>query len=91
MSAIPATQLPLVESYRSQLDSPIADMTNMGGPNAGAITAGLFLEHFVSGTPWAHIDIAGPAQAVIPSGWVNRGPTGFGARLLVELAMAFHT
>jgi leucyl aminopeptidase len=85
----PVWELPLVESYRSQLDSPIADMTNMGGPNAGAITAGLFLEHFVSGTPWAHIDIAGPAQAVFPSGWVNRGPTGFGARLLVELAMEF--
>jgi leucyl aminopeptidase len=72
----PVWELPLVESYRAQLASPIADMTNMGGPDAGAITAALFLEHFVSGTPWAHVDIAGPAQAAFPSGWVNRGPTG---------------
>ena len=38
-------------------------MTNLGGPNAGSITAGLFLEEFVDGTPWAHIDIAGTGQA----------------------------
>jgi leucyl aminopeptidase len=48
----------------------IADMTNMGGPNAGSITAALFLEEFVDGHPWAHIDIAGTAQleAVAPAG-----------------------
>ena len=85
----PVWELPLVPSYRALLASPIADMRNVGGPHAGAITAGLFLEHFVSGTPWAHVDIAGTAQAAWPSGWVNAGPTGFGARLLVELATAF--
>ena len=53
--------LPLFRRYRNQLDSGIADMTNLGGPNAGSITAALFLEEFVGATPWAHIDIAGTA------------------------------
>jgi leucyl aminopeptidase len=85
----PCWELPIIASYRSQLDSGIADMTNMGGANAGSITAALFLEHFVAGTPWAHIDIAGTAQSPAATRWINRGPTGFGARLLVELACAF--
>jgi leucyl aminopeptidase len=62
---------------------------NLGGPNAGAITAALFLEEFVDGTPWAHIDIAGTAQADPPGDWRPRGCTGFGARLLTELALSF--
>ena len=82
-------ELPLVRSYRSQLDSTVADLTNLGGPYAGSITAGLFLEEFVDGTPWAHVDIAGTAQAEAARGWVQKGPTGFGARLLVELALGF--
>ncbi len=85
----PVWELPLVRSYRSQLDSTVADMTNLGGPYAGSITAGLFLEEFVGGTPWAHVDIAGTAQAEASRRWVQKGPTGFGARLLVELALAF--
>jgi leucyl aminopeptidase len=85
----PVWELPLIRRYRSQLDSPIADLKNLGGPDAGAITAGLFLECFVRGTPWAHVDIAGTAQVATTSGWVGAGPTGFGARLVVELATAF--
>jgi leucyl aminopeptidase len=85
----PVWELPLIASYAAQLDSPIADMTNMGGANAGSITAALFLQHFVAGTPWAHVDIASTAQAPAATSWVNRGPTGFGARLLAELAVAF--
>ena len=68
---------------------PLADMTNLGGPYAGSITAGLYLEEFVDGTPWAHIDIAGTGQAEAASRWIQKGPTGFGARLLVELAAGF--
>src|SRR5207247_844435 len=56
----PLWQLPLVREYRDDLKSPIADLKNVGG-EAGAITAGLFLEEFVDGVPWAHLDIAGPA------------------------------
>jgi leucyl aminopeptidase len=85
----PVWQLPLERRYRSQLDSEIADLTNMGGPNAGSITAALFLEEFVDGRPWAHIDIAGTAQSEAAGRWLNKGPTGSGARLLVELALAF--
>src|SRR5690606_39474093 len=82
-------RLPLVRSYRAELDSEIADMKNMGGANGGSIHAALFLEEFVAGTPWAHLDIAGTAQSSAERSWVNKGPTAFGARLLVELALAF--
>jgi leucyl aminopeptidase len=54
-----------------------------------AIHAALFLEEFVGGKPWAHIDIAGPAQCDAPSGWRTKGCTGYGARLLLDLAMNF--
>ena len=84
-----AWQLPQERAYRPQLDSDVAHISNLGGPNAGAITAALFLEEFVDGTPWAHIDIAGTALADPPGGWRPRGCTGFGARLLAELALTF--
>jgi leucyl aminopeptidase len=80
---------PLERRYRRQLDSEIADISNMGGPNAGGITAALFLEEFVDGRPWAHIDIAGTAQTEIVESWRTKGCTGFGARLLAELAVGF--
>ena len=82
-------RLPLVRSYRKELDSDIADIKNIGGPNAGSIHAGLFLEEFVDGTPWAHLDIAGTAQSSAARSWVNKGPTAFGVRLLIELALSF--
>ncbi len=85
----PVWELPMIRRYRRQLDSEIADMTNMGGPNAGSITAALFLEEFVAGKPWAHIDIAGTGQAEASTRWIPKGPTAFGARLLVELALGF--
>ncbi|MGV8964962.1 MAG: leucyl aminopeptidase family protein [Cellulomonas sp.] len=84
-----AWQLPLERAYRPQLDSDIAHLSNLGGPNAGAITAALFLAEFVDAVPWAHIDIAGTAQADPPGGWRPRGCTGFGARLLAELALSY--
>ncbi|WP_080792860.1 leucyl aminopeptidase family protein [Corynebacterium pacaense] len=85
----PVWRLPLIERYREELDSDIADLKNIGGINAGSITAGLFLREFVDGVPWAHLDIAGTAQASSTRRWINRGPTGFGARLLIELALSF--
>lgn len=85
----PVWELPLHRAYRSQLDSQIADMTNMGGPNAGSITAALFLEEFTDGIPWAHVDIASTAQQPTERTWRNKGASGFGARLLVELATRF--
>ncbi|PKH40512.1 leucyl aminopeptidase [Nocardioides alpinus] len=85
----PVWELPLHRGYRSQLDSTIADMTNMGGANAGSITAALFLEEFVDGTPWAHVDIASTAQQPQERTWRNKGASGFGAKLLIELATRF--
>ncbi|TDU03201.1 leucyl aminopeptidase [Streptomyces sp. 846.5] len=85
----PCWQLPLARRYRAELDSDVADIKNMGGPNGGAIHAALFLEEFVAGRPWAHLDIAGPAQNDTAKSWRPRGCTGFGARLLTELALDF--
>lgn len=82
-------QLPLESRYRGQLNSTIADIKNLGGANAGAITAALFLEEFVDGHPWAHIDIAGVAQNDEDTSWRPPGCTGFGARLLAEFALDF--
>ena len=84
-------QLPLPGSYRSQLDSEVADMKNIGsGPYGGAITAGLFLKEFVAeDIPWAHLDIAGPAFADAPWGIHPKGGTGFGVRLLLRFIEDF--
>ena len=82
-------ELPLERRYRGDLNSDIADIKNLGGANAGAITAALFLDEFVAGKPWAHIDIAGTAQNDRDTSWRPPGCTGFGARLLIELALNF--
>jgi len=83
-------RLPLPEDYRKMVDSPVADMKNIGGSYAGAITAGLILGEFVAeGIDWAHLDIAGPAFADADDAEVVRGGTGFGVRLLVDLATSF--
>jgi leucyl aminopeptidase len=85
----PVWQLPLERRYRKELDSTVADLKNLGGANAGAITAALFLEEFVGEVPWAHIDIAGTAQSSADASWRTAGCTGFGARLLLQLAAGF--
>ena len=82
-------QLPLDRRYRKELDSEIADIKNVGGDNAGAITAALFLEEFVAGIPWAHIDIAGTARVESDESWRSKGATGFGTRLLIDLVTSF--
>ena len=79
----PLWRLPLAEDYAQALGSHIADANNAPG-NPGAITAALFLRPFTGGLPWAHLDIAGPARAAEDNGWVSRGATGFGARLLAR-------
>ena len=82
-------QLPLDRRYRKELDSEMADMKNVGGENAGAITAALFLDEFVGGLPWAHIDIAGTAQIDADDAWRSKGATGFGTRLLIDFLANF--
>jgi len=85
-----AWRLPLPKRYRKLLDSPIADMKNVGGPYAGSITAALFLQEFVAdGLPWAHLDIAGPAFADSVQETGPKGGTGYGVRTLVALISNF--
>lgn len=82
--------LPLPADYRKQLESPVADLKNIGGNYGGSLTAGLFLKEFVAnGTPWAHVDIAGPSFLESEDGEHPKGGTGFGVRMLVELARTF--
>src|SRR3954451_13903989 len=85
----PVWQLPLERSYRKLIDSNVADMKNVGGPFGGSIIAALFLSEFVGDTPWAHLDIAGPMNSDADEGWLSRGATGFGTRLLIQLALDF--
>ena len=77
------------EKYRKLLDSDVADMKNVGGPYGGAINAAVFLSEFVGDVPWAHLDIAGPMKVDADESWRAKGATGFGTRLLIELALGF--
>jgi leucyl aminopeptidase len=82
-------RLPLPPEYRKLVDSPIADMKNVGG-DPGALLAGLILQEFVGeGIPWAHLDIAGTAWSDADDAEVTKGGTGYGVRLLVGLLESF--
>ncbi len=78
--------MPLVEDYRAQLKSPVADLKNIGGKWGGAITAGLFLSEFVGDVPWLHLDIAGPALRESANDYLPANGTGFGVSTLVAYA-----
>ncbi len=85
----PVWQLPLEKKYRKLLDSDVADISNVGGQYAGAITAALFLSEFVGDIPWVHVDMAGTMSVEADESWRSKGATGFGARLLAEFATSF--
>jgi len=74
-------RLPFWDEYYEEVKSKVADLKNIGGPHAGLITAGKFLEHFVK-APYVHIDIAGPAWLDAPENYKGQGGTGVGVRLL---------
>lgn len=80
--------LPLVHEYDYALNSQTADVAHVAPPalkfGAGAIVAALFLEKFVDGVPWAHLDIAGPMSARADKHEIAKGATGFGTRLLIS-------
>ena len=80
----PLWQLPLVKEYKEDIKGAVADIKNIGGSQAGAITAALFLEEFVGNVPWVHLDIAGPAFAEKELPYIPKGGTGFGMRTLVR-------
>ncbi len=82
-------ELPLDRRLRKEIDSEIADLKNLGGANAGSITAALFLEEFIAGIPWVHIDMCGTAHCAADNSWRSKGMTGYGARLLIDFLMSF--
>lgn len=81
-------QFPFWDEYKELLKSPIADMKNIGGPEAGAITAGKFLAHFTN-YPYIHLDIAGPAFITETDGYQTKGGTGIGVRLLFDFLVNY--
>ena len=76
--------LPLWDVYREQLDSETADLLNVGGRPAGAITAAIFLSEFVGEVPWAHLDIAGTAYGDGKLPYQRKGAYGFPTRMLIH-------
>jgi leucyl aminopeptidase len=76
-------EFPLWDEYAEQLKSEIADLSNIGGPLAGASTAGKFLQHFTD-YPWLHFDIAGPAFLSSASSYRPVGGTGVGVRFMID-------
>jgi leucyl aminopeptidase len=80
-------QLPLIDEYREGFKSDVADFNNVGARSGGAITAGLFLREFAGETPWAHLDIAGPAFVDKDTPVTPKGATGVGVRTLLTYLM----
>ena len=76
-------RMPLAEPFDRLIDSPIADMKNVGPREGGSITAAQFIQRFIeNGVKWAHIDMAGKAWSDKPGPTYDKGATGFGVRLL---------
>ncbi|MGA7323045.1 MAG: leucyl aminopeptidase [Rhodomicrobium sp.] len=82
-----AWRMPLSKKYNKMLDSKIADMKNIGGRDAGSVTAAQFLQRFVNaGVPWAHLDVAGTAIGSPATDINHSWASGYGVRLLDRLA-----
>jgi len=76
-------RFPIGPAYDKMIDSPIADMKNVGPRYGGSITAAQFLQRYIAkGTPWAHLDIAGTVWTDKPGTTWDKGASGFGVRLL---------
>jgi leucyl aminopeptidase len=81
-------EFPLWKEYGEQLKSDVADLKNLGGPTAGAITAGKFLEHFTAYN-WVHIDMAGPAYLHHEDAYRSKGGTGYGVQLIYNFLLDY--
>jgi leucyl aminopeptidase len=82
----PLWRMPMGEAFDKMIDSPIADMKNVGPREGGSITAAQFIQRFVDeGVKWAHLDIAGMVWASKPGAVWDKGATGYGVRLLNQL------
>jgi len=82
-------RLPLWKQYRQLLASDVADVKNSGSREAGTIAGGIFLEKFVDGVPWVHLDIAGTAWSDSAKGWRSKGGTGVGVALVTQFLFGF--
>ena len=78
--------MPMDEEYKESLKSVSADIPNIGSRGGGAITAAKFIEEFVEGTPWIHLDIAGTAWIEESKPYMAKGPTGVALRTFIHLA-----
>jgi leucyl aminopeptidase len=84
-------RMPLGDSYDREIDCDAADMKNIsGGREAGSTIGAVFLQRFVNGVPWAHLDIAGTAWSKKDKATVPKGATAFGVRLLDRLIALFY-
>ncbi len=81
-------QMPMYEQYKEQNKSDVADIKNVGGRYAGAITAARFLAEFVGDTPWVHLDIAGTSLSDKERAYLVKGATGVAVRTLVNLTLS---
>lgn len=90
MAGEPCWPLPAFDAYGEQLKSDVADLRNVGGREAGAITAGLFLKAFVEDHPWVHMDIAGTSYTKKPKVYQSKGGTGVAVRTLAYLMNEWH-
>jgi leucyl aminopeptidase len=84
-------QMPMYPEYTEEIKSEVADIKNIGSRWGGAITAAKFLEEFVAGKPWVHMDIAGPSYLEKAKPWNEGGATGMYVRTLVEIARGWET
>lgn len=81
-----AWRLPLWDDYKNQLESAFADIANVGGKSAGAVTAALFLSRFTEGTRWAHLDVAGTAWVTGRKGYATGRPVPLLSQWLMDRA-----
>jgi leucyl aminopeptidase len=82
-------QLPMFDLFAKLLDGDVSDIKNVGPRWGGAITAAKFLERFVGGTPWVHLDIAGPSFASSAKSHIDAGASGCMVRTLLKVAQNF--
>jgi leucyl aminopeptidase len=83
-----AWRMPLWDDYRNQLESAFADIANIGGKSAGAVTAALFLSRFAEGTRWAHLDVAGTAWVPGRKGYATGRPVALLTQWLMDQAIS---
>ena len=81
-------QMPMYDEYKEPNKSDVADVKNVGGRYAGAITAAKFLAEFINDTPWVHLDIAGTSLSEKDRGYTVKGATGAPVRTLVNLVLS---